>query len=275
MADKLICATMPPKIESVVFCNPSPLQRDLYKALLLSAEIQKAIRDNKQGGSFAIIARVIKLLNHPDLLTRQEQKVEQQPKDDDEVTDLTDLGAAAAVAVDMEFVKRHFPPGYKQESLAHSGKLQFLFELLKSAKSSSNDRFVLVSNYTTTLDLLETLCKTAKHKFLRLDGTVTSDKRQDLVHTFNRDNSDIFIFLLSSKAGGVGLNLVGANRLVMIDPSWNPAHDLQAMARVWRFGQTKPCHIYRLLTTGVFKSQNRYIYLLIQFLFKWFSCMCL
>ena len=62
---------------------------------------------------------------------------------------------------------------------------------------------------------------------MRLDGSVTADKRRDLVESFNRDKSDVFVFLLSSLAGGVGLNLVGANRLVLIDPSWNPAHDLQ------------------------------------------------
>jgi len=86
---------------------------------------------------------------------------------------------------------------------------------------------------------------------VRLDGSVTADKRRDLVESFNRDKSDVFVFLLSSLAGGVGLNLVGANRLVLIDPSWNPAHDLQAMARVWRFGQLKKCFIYRLVTTGL------------------------
>lgn len=57
-----------------------------------------------------------------------------------------------------------------------------------------------------------------------------------------------FIFMLSSKAGGCGLNLIGANRLVMFDPDWNPANDEQAMARVWRDGQKKTCYVYRLLT---------------------------
>ena len=253
MNDAVISAQMPPKIESLVFCKPSPLQQDLYKALLSSAETQKSLASNKPGGVFAVIARVIKLLNHPTLLLRQDEEsgAQSRQEDDDGVTDLT-LGAAAgrAVAVDMAFVKTHFPVDYKQHSLVHSGKLEVLFELLKSVKASCSDRFVLVSNYTTTLDLLEVLCKEAAYSFLRLDGSVTSDKRRDVVASFNKPQSDVFVFLLSSLAGGVGLNLVGANRLVLIDPSWNPAHDLQAMARVWRFGQTKQCHIYRLLTSG-------------------------
>jgi len=60
-----------------------------------------------------------------------------------------------------------------------------------------------------------------------------------------------YIFMLSSKAGGCGLNLIGANRLVMFDPDWNPANDDQAMARVWRDGQKKPCYIYRLIAVSV------------------------
>jgi len=69
-----------------------------------------------------------------------------------------------------------------------------------------------------------------------------------IVEHFNDATSSDFVFLLSSKAGGCGLNLIGANRLVMFDPDWNPANDDQAMARVWRDGQKKPCFVYRLLS---------------------------
>mmetsp|Transcript_23033 Transcript_23033/g.33456 ORF Transcript_23033/g.33456 Transcript_23033/m.33456 type:complete len:207 (-) Transcript_23033:208-828(-) len=72
-----------------------------------------------------------------------------------------------------------------------------------------------------------------------------------MVDSFNRGTVDhSFVFLLSSKAGGCGLNLIGANRLIMFDPDWNPATDIQAMARVYRQGQTKQCFIYRMFTTG-------------------------
>jgi len=206
------------------------------------------------------------LLNHPTLLLQQDQR-EEGPQEEEEEGRVADvrLGAAAAtVAVDMDFVKQHFPAEYdlNRHNLNHSGKLAFVFALLTSVQSSTADRFVLVSNYTTTLDILETFCAAANFRFLRLDGSVSCDKRRDLVESFNKDKSDVFIFLLSSQAGGVGLNLVGANRLVLIDPSWNPAHDLQAMARVWRFGQFKPCYIYRLFTAGsmeekIFQKQLR------------------
>lgn len=81
---------------------------------------------------------------------------------------------------------------------------------------------------------------------------MTIKKRAKVVESFNNPESQEFIFMLSSKAGGCGLNLIGANRLVMFDPDWNPANDDQAMARVWRDGQKKPCFIYRFLAVSRF-----------------------
>jgi DNA repair and recombination RAD54-like protein len=80
---------------------------------------------------------------------------------------------------------------------------------------------------------------------------MAAGKRMKIVTDFNRpDNREAYVFLLSSKAGGCGLNLIGANRLVMYDPDWNPSTDKQAMARIWREGQKKVCYIYRFFTTG-------------------------
>lgn len=80
-----------------------------------------------------------------------------------------------------------------------------------------------------------------RYGVLRLDGTMTINKRQKLVDRFNNPDGHEFVFLLSSKAGGCGLNLIGANRLILFDPDWNPAADQQALARVWRDGQKKDC----------------------------------
>lgn len=77
----------------------------------------------------------------------------------------------------------------------------------------------------------------------------------ELVGKFNDPESPEFIFLLSSKAGGCGINLIGANRLVLIDPDWNPASDQQALARVWRDGQKKDCFIYRFISTGTIEEK--------------------
>lgn len=91
-----------------------------------------------------------------------------------------------------------------------------------------------------------------------------------MVQRFNDPDNNEFIFMLSSKAGGCGLNLIGANRLVMFDPDWNPANDDQAMARVWRDGQKKPCFVYRLLCVSIIyligKFFNVFYYLSLCFL---------
>ena len=114
-----------------------------------------------------------------------------------------------------------------------------------------DERIVVVSGFTTTLDLVAGV-KSENIKYARLQGSTPPKERTSIVRVFNTSGK---ILLLSTKAGGVGLNLVGANRLVLVDSSWNPAHDLQAQARIWRDGQTKSCYIYRLLSTGTIEER--------------------
>ncbi len=142
-------------------------------------------------------------------------------------------------------------------SLYLSGKLLVLDALLCSIRSTSpDDKVVVVSNFTSMLSLLETsILQPMGYTYNRLDGSVEISRRQGLVDDFNRTSADSqFCFLLSSKAGGCGLNLVGANRLILVDNDWNPATDIQAMGRVYRQGQTKPCTIYRLITSGTIEE---------------------
>lgn len=120
-------------------------------------------------------------------------------------------------------------------------------------RAETDDRFVLVSNYTSMLDIFATMAREFGWSYVRLDGSTTQKKRTALVAQFNEKRpkgDDIFLFLLSSKAGGCGLNLIGGNRLVLFDPDWNPANDKQAAARVWRDGQTKRVYIYRMVVAG-------------------------
>ncbi|KAK4312620.1 hypothetical protein Pmani_015962 [Petrolisthes manimaculis] len=131
-----------------------------------------------------------------------------------------------------------------------SGKVAVLDALLALIRSGTDDQVVLISNYTQTLDLFQQLAALRHYPYVRLDGSMSIKKRAKMVEQFNDPSSKDFIFMLSSKAGGCGINLIGANRLVMFDPDWNPANDDQAMARVWRDCQKKDCCIYRLLATG-------------------------
>ena len=124
-----------------------------------------------------------------------------------------------------------------------------LFRLMSTLRNTSQERIVIVSNTTQTLDLVESMCNDNNWPLLRLDGSTTAQKRTKQVDTFNDPSSNSFAFLLSSKAGGCGINLIGGSRLVMMDPDWNPASDKQAAARIWREGPKKRCYIYRLMST--------------------------
>ena len=157
-----------------------------------------------------------------------------------------------------------------------SGKFLVLARLLDYLRANTTDRIVLVSNYTQSLDLFQAFCRERcvicfpavqahgthvaprrRYPALRLDGSVTISKRQALVKQFNDMSANQFAFLLSSKAGGCGLNLIGGNRLVLFDPDWNPANDKQAAGRVWRDGQKKRVFVYRFLSSGTIEEKVR------------------
>jgi SNF2 family DNA or RNA helicase len=115
---------------------------------------------------------------------------------------------------------------------AQSGKLTVLLHILQSLRAHDSpatglSKIVVVSSFVQTLDVLHRVCAWAGHGVLRLDGATRADRRQPLVDRFNNARDDARVFLLSAKAGGQGLNLVGACRLVLYDPDWNPATDLQ------------------------------------------------
>ncbi|XP_067033427.1 DNA repair and recombination protein RAD54B-like isoform X3 [Acropora muricata] len=239
---------LPPKVESVVFCRPSSLQLSLYRHLLMSRVLRSCLTSYVSGGSrhLVCISALKRLCNDPSLIYSQCQ-------DANDVSEGWDAEEESSL---YEGLDRCFPQGFNPDTftLDNSGKLQVLGKMLTQMQRAGA-RVVLVSNYTQTLDLLQKLCETRGYEFLRLDGKTPTSKRQSLVDRFNDKYCKIFVFLLSSKAGGVGLNLIGASRLILFDIDWNPANDIQAMARVWRDGQNSTVHIYRLLTTGTIEEK--------------------
>lgn len=127
-----------------------------------------------------------------------------------------------------------------------SGKFQHLDLLLPKLKKEGH-RVLIFSQFTMMLDVVERYLRIRKHGFLRLDGSTAVEERQDMINDFNTD-SDIFIFLLSTKAGGVGINLTAADTCIIHDIDFNPYNDKQAEDRCHRMGQTRPVTIYRLIT---------------------------
>ncbi|KAI9029816.1 P-loop containing nucleoside triphosphate hydrolase protein [Phycomyces nitens] len=230
----LLTKYLPVKYEHVVFCQLAPVQKSLYKTFLEASDTKKLLQGTG-AQPLKYITMLKKLCNHPSLLDLPRE---------------------------IEGSEKVLPSGYiskgKQNSnidASLSGKFMVLERMLAKIKNETKDKIVLISNYTQTLDLFESYCQQKRYGVLRLDGTLNAKKRQKLVDRFNDPEGDEFIFLLSSKAGGCGLNLIGANRLVLFDPDWNPAADQQALARVWRDGQKKDCFIYRLIGAGTIEEK--------------------
>ncbi|KAG5461509.1 MAG: P-loop containing nucleoside triphosphate hydrolase protein [Olpidium bornovanus] len=115
-------------------------------------------------------------------------------------------------------------------------------------------RVLLFSQTRQMLDILERLARTLGHQYRRMDGTTPVANRHALVDEFNA-RKDIFLFLLTTKVGGLGVNLTGADRVCIYDPDWNPSTDVQARERAWRLGQKKDVTIYRLMTSGTIEEK--------------------
>ncbi|KZT19708.1 hypothetical protein NEOLEDRAFT_936097 [Neolentinus lepideus HHB14362 ss-1] len=224
---------LPPKFEYVVFVTPTSLQLSMFSKVLNKDKL-----DNLIGGStaesLALINLLTKISNSPLLLKAQ-----------------ADKGSAMTKAGSIQEALKLLPEKLRVEDVSLSGKLTALANLLRSLRKTTSEKCVIVSHYTSTLNLVEAFCKKNFYTYHRLDGQTPPTKRQEYVNDFNRSSqASRFLFLLSAKAGGVGLNLIGASRLVLIDSDWNPSHDLQAMARIHRDGQKHPVFIYRFLTAG-------------------------
>ena len=127
-----------------------------------------------------------------------------------------------------------------------AGKLQKLSVLLRDLKQGGH-RALIFTQMSKMLDTLEAFLNLNGHTYLRLDGSTGVDHRQRLMDKFNNDEK-IFCFILSTRSGGLGINLTGADTVIFYDSDWNPAMDAQAQDRAHRIGQTRDVHIYRLIT---------------------------
>jgi SWI/SNF-related matrix-associated actin-dependent regulator of chromatin subfamily A member 5 len=108
---------------------------------------------------------------------------------------------------------------------------------------------------TKVLDILEDYCLYRGHKHCRLDGSSSTEEREEMMAAFNAPGSDIFIFMLSTRAGGLGINLFTADTVILYDSDWNPQADLQAQDRAHRIGQTRPVSVYRLCVENTLEEK--------------------
>uniref|UniRef100_A0A8C5BFH4 Uncharacterized protein n=1 Tax=Gadus morhua TaxID=8049 RepID=A0A8C5BFH4_GADMO len=179
---------------------------------------------------------------------------------------LTQLQEKANQVITYEWAKE-LMADYVPGLLENSAKMLLLFHLIEESVRKG-DKMLVFSQSLSTLTVIEDFL--AKRpvppsskssgsegtnqnwvrnlNYYRLDGSTTASERERLINQFNEpSNTSAWVFLLSTRAGCLGVNLIGANRVVVFDASWNPCHDAQAVCRVYRYGQRKPCHIYRLV----------------------------
>ncbi|KAH8099849.1 SNF2 family DNA-dependent ATPase [Cristinia sonorae] len=142
------------------------------------------------------------------------------------------------------------PPYTTDEHLVENcGKMVILDKLLKSMKAKGS-RVLIFSQMSRMLDILEDYCLFRQYKYCRIDGGTAHEDRIVAIDEYNKPDSEKFIFLLTTRAGGLGINLTTADVVVLYDSDWNPQADLQAMDRAHRIGQTKQVYVFRFITDG-------------------------
>jgi DNA excision repair protein ERCC-6 len=227
---KDVASDLPKKTEQVLFCKLTPMQRKDYENFLRGPEYDAIVSGKLNQLKGINIIR--KICNHPDLQNHKTMSI----RDDASYGD----------------------PKY-------SGKMQVIGSLLPLWKETGH-KTLLFAQQRIMLDILEKFVGSMPGiKYKRMDGTTPIAIRQTMVDEFNTI-PDIHVFLLTTKVGGLGVNLTGADRVIIYDPDWNPATDLQARERAWRLGQKREVVIYRLMTAGTIEEKVYHRQLFKQFL---------
>ncbi|XP_059917236.1 chromodomain-helicase-DNA-binding protein 2 isoform X1 [Gadus macrocephalus] len=212
--------SLPAKVEQILRVDMSASQKQFYKWIL--TRNYKALSKSTRGSSSGflnIVMELKKCCNHGFLI--------KQPEEGDSATQQEHL---------LSVVRG-------------SGKLVLLDKLLTRLKERGN-RVLIFSQMVRMLDILAEYLAMKRYTFQRLDGSIKGEIRKQALDHFNAEGSEDFCFLLSTRAGGLGINLASADTVVIFDSDWNPQNDLQAQARAHRIGQKKQVNIYRLVTKG-------------------------
>ncbi|CAK0743308.1 hypothetical protein CVIRNUC_001460 [Coccomyxa viridis] len=201
---------LPPKKETILKIGMSEMQKKYYAALL-QKDIEAVNGGADRSRLLNIVMQLRKCCNHPYLFQGAEPG----------------------------------PPFTTGDHLVeNSGKLVLLDKLLPKLQSR-NSRVLIFSQMTRLLDILEDYCLYRGFKYCRIDGNTSGEDRESQIDGFNAEGSDKFVFLLSTRAGGLGINLYTADIVVIFDSDWNPQMDLQAMDRAHRIGQKKEVNVFR------------------------------
>uniref|UniRef100_UPI0037E9863E DNA excision repair protein ERCC-6-like 2 n=1 Tax=Semicossyphus pulcher TaxID=241346 RepID=UPI0037E9863E len=262
----LIKEQLPKKDDRVVYCSLTDFQQTVYQAVMDTEDVMLMLRSsekcdcrsgrtrrsccyktNSEGVKikamyFSYLAILRKVANHVALLQSTAGTSKKQEKY---------VGAICAKVFQKfpDFVQRCKDEAFEALSdPMYSGKMKVLQKLLKYYLQK-RDKVLLFSLSTKLLDVLESYCMAEGLDYSRLDGATKSKERVQIVKDFN-SSTHINLCLVSTMAGGLGLNFVGANVVVLFDPTWNPANDLQAIDRAYRIGQCRDVTVLRLISLG-------------------------
>ncbi|KAK9087659.1 hypothetical protein Syun_030053 [Stephania yunnanensis] len=286
---------LPPKTVYVIAVKLSSLQRKLYKKFLdVHGFTSGKISGEKFIGRrcfFAGYQALAQIWNHPGLLQMGKEHRDHLTREDAVESFLVDVSSSddelerEMQVGEKQRIKNDLPQkrsdnGFLHEDwwnnllheknykvVDHSGKMVLLLEIL-SMSASVGDKALIFSQSLLTLDLIELYlsrlprigkqgkCWRRGKEWYRLDGSTKGSERQELVEKFNDPfNKRVKCTLISTRAGSLGINLHAANRVIIVDGSWNPTYDLQAIYRVWRYGQRKPVYAYRLMAYGTMEEK--------------------
>nr|BBE38017.1 SWI/SNF-related, matrix-associated actin-dependent regulator of chromatin, subfamily a, containing DEAD/H box 1, isoform a [Xenopus laevis] len=248
---------LPPKQDQIKFCQMSKKQEQLYSDLL--NKLKKSIDVTEKNTELCnVMMHLRKMANHP-LLHRQYFTAERlrtmsklmlkEPTHCEANPDLIFEDMEVMTDFELHRLCGEFATlsqyRLEKELILDSGKFNVLEKLLSDIKKKG-DRVVLFSQFTMMLDIIEVFLRHHQHRYVRLDGKTQISERIHLIDEFNTD-MDIFIFLLSTKAGGLGINLTSANIVILHDIDCNPYNDKQAEDRCHRVGQTKEVNVIKLI----------------------------
>ncbi|KAK2155795.1 hypothetical protein LSH36_231g03027 [Paralvinella palmiformis] len=277
-ADVDLC--IPPKGEIVVYAPMTEMQSNLYKAII-DGSVRSLVGCEKNQKTEVVdldsnnrpIRKSRKSINYglfdsnhkdTDSWVKAISEIQEMRKqwDQSEIKDRSSLGAEVNIQLRnvLALLRKacnhpyliSYPltesDDYKidEDLVTASGKFLLLDRMLPALKKGGH-KVLIFSQMTSTLDILNDYCYLRHWKFCRLDGSVQIEDRRIQIDDFNND-PDTFIFLLSTRAGGLGINLTAADTVIIFDSDWNPQGDIQAEDRCHRIGQTRPVLIYRLVT---------------------------
>uniref|UniRef100_A0A1A8BIU0 Chromodomain helicase DNA binding protein 8 n=1 Tax=Nothobranchius kadleci TaxID=1051664 RepID=A0A1A8BIU0_NOTKA len=225
---------MPSKTELIVRVELSPMQKKYYKFILTK---NFDALNTKGGGNQVSLLNVVmdlkKCCNHPYLINGAEEKI----------------------VAELRQVYDPLAPDFHLQALIRSaGKLVLLDKLLPRLKAGGH-KVLIFSQMVRCLDILEDYLINKRYLYERIDGRVRGNLRQAAIDRFSKPDSDRFVFLLCTRAGGLGINLTAADTCVIFDSDWNPQNDLQAQARCHRIGQSKAVKVYRLITRNSYERE--------------------